>query len=82
MKKAENVRSCLQRDGTECEGYAGAQSAVQPGNEETAGRSQRLLEAILYRDNLNRAYTVSLLKPRLMCYNISGDENEEIRDNH
>ena len=28
------------------------------------------------------AYTVSLLKPRLMCYNISGDENEEIRDNH
>ena len=26
--------------------------------------------------------TVSLLKSRLMCYNISGDENEEIRDNH
>ena len=56
MKKAENVRSCPQRDSTECEGYAGAQSAVQPGNEETAGRSQNLLEAILYRDNLNRAY--------------------------
>ena len=56
MKNAENVRSCLQRDSTECEGYAGAQSAVQPGNEETAGRSQKLLEAILYRDNLNRAY--------------------------
>ena len=56
MKKAENVRSCLQRDSTECEGYAGAQSAVQPGKEETAGRSQKLLEAILYRDNLNRAY--------------------------
>lgn len=56
MKKAENVRSCLQRDSTECEGYAGAQSAVQPGNEETAGRSQKLLEAILYRDNMNRAY--------------------------
>lgn len=47
MKNAENVRSCLQRDSTECEGYAGAQSAVQPGNEETAGRSQKLLEAIL-----------------------------------
>ena len=31
MKNAENVRSCLQRDSTECEGYAGAQSAVQPG---------------------------------------------------
>lgn len=56
MKNAENVRSCLQRDSTECEGYAGAQSAVQPGNEETAGRSQKLLEAILYRDNMNRAY--------------------------
>lgn len=56
MKKAENVRSCLQRDSTECEGYAGAQSAVQPGSGETAGRSQNLLEAILYRDNLNRAY--------------------------
>ena len=56
MKKAENVRSCLQRDSTECEGYAGAQSAVQPENEETAGRNQKLLEAILYRDNLNRAY--------------------------
>lgn len=56
MKNAENVKSCLQRDSTECEGYAGAQSAVQPGNEETAGRSQKLLEAILYRDNLNRAY--------------------------
>ena len=27
-------------------------------------------------------HTVSLLKPRLMRYNISGDENEEIRDNH
>ena len=56
MKKAENVRSCPQRDSTECEGYAGTQSAVQPGKEETAGRSQNLLEAILYRDNLNRAY--------------------------
>ena len=41
MKNAENVRSCLQRDSTECEGYAGAQSVVQPGNEETAGRSQK-----------------------------------------
>ena len=56
MKNAENVRSCPQRDSTECEGYAGTQSAVQPGKEETAGRSQKLLEAILYRDNLNRAY--------------------------
>ena len=26
--------------------------------------------------------TISLLNSRLMCYNISGDEHEEIRDNH
>ena len=56
MKNAENVGSCPQRDSTECEGYAGAQSAVQPGNGEMAGRSQKLLEVILHRDNLNRAY--------------------------
>ena len=31
---------------------------------------------------LRAIHTVSLLKSRLMCYNISGDENEEIRDNH
>lgn len=34
------------------------------------------------RLGFTRVHTVSLLKPRLMCYNISGDENEEIRDNH
>ena len=34
------------------------------------------------RDYWRMDDTVSLLKPRLMCYNISGDENEEIRDNH
>ena len=28
------------------------------------------------------ADTISLLNTRLMCYNISGDEHEEIRDNH
>ena len=56
MRNVENMESCLQRDSTECKGYAGAQSAVQPGNEETAGRSQKLLEAILYKDNMNNAY--------------------------
>ena len=56
MKNAENVGSCPQRDSTECEGYAGAQSAVQPGSGETAGKSPKLLEAILYRDNMNNAY--------------------------
>ena len=56
MKNAENIGSCPQRDSTECKGYAGAQSAVQPGNGETAGISPKLLEAILYRDNMNNAY--------------------------
>ena len=27
-------------------------------------------------------YTIFLLKTRQMCYTVSGDENEEIRDNH
>ena len=58
MKKAECAKNsgCLQRDSTECKGYAGARSAVQPENGETAGGSQHLLEAILYRENLNKAY--------------------------
>ena len=47
---------CPQRDSTECEGYAGAQSVVQLENEERAGRAPELLEKILDRDNLNRAY--------------------------
>ena len=58
MKKVENARKvgCPQRDSTECKGYTGAQSAVQPGSGETAGRSPKLLEAILYKDNMNNAY--------------------------
>ena len=58
MKKAENAGNggCPQKDSTECKGYEGAQSAIHPGNEETAGRSRNLLEKILYRDNLNNAY--------------------------
>ena len=47
---------CPQRDSTECEGYAGAQSVVRLENEERAGRAPELLEKILDRDNLNRAY--------------------------
>ena len=58
MKRAENAGNsgCPQKDGTECKEYAGARSAGRPGNEETAGRSQDLLEKILNRDNLNNAY--------------------------
>ena len=58
MKKAENAvkGGCPQRDSTECKGYAGARSAVQPEAEETAGRQPDLLEKILDRENLNNAY--------------------------
>ena len=58
MTKAEYGRNggCPQRDSTECEGYVGAQSAIQPESEERAGRAPELLEKILDRDNLNRAY--------------------------
>ena len=58
MKKAENAGNgdCLQKDSTECKEYAGAQSAVRPGEGETEGRKPDLLERILDRENLNRAY--------------------------
>lgn len=58
MQKTENIENsgCLRRDSTECEGEAGAYSAVRPANGETEGRSSGLLEAILYRDNLNNGY--------------------------
>ena len=58
MTKAEYTENggCLQRDSTECKGYAGARSANQPESEERAGRAPELLEKILDRDNLNRAY--------------------------
>ena len=47
---------CLQRDSTECKEYAGARSVVPPEREEMAGREPDLLEKVLDRDNLNRAY--------------------------
>ena len=58
MEKAENDGNggCPQRDSTECEGHAGAQSAVRPENGERAVRTPNLLERILSRDNLNNAY--------------------------
>ena len=58
MEKAENAGNggCRQKDSTECEEYAGAQSAVHPETGETEGRKPELLERILDRDNLNRAY--------------------------
>ena len=58
MEKAENAGDggCLQRDSTECKEYAGAQSAVRPETGETEVREPKLLEKILFRDNMNRAY--------------------------
>ena len=58
MTKAEYAENggCPQRDSTECKGYVGARSAIQPESEERAGRAPELLEKILDRDNLNRAY--------------------------
>ena len=58
MERAENAGKggCPERDSTECEGYAGARSAVRPENGERAVRTPNLLERILSRDNLNNAY--------------------------
>ena len=57
MERAENTKgSYLQMNSTECKGYAGAQSAVRPEQGETESRESKLLEAIVNRDNLNRAY--------------------------
>ena len=56
MKNAEYQEnlSCPQRDSAEHEGYAGAQSVG--GQEVREQDGAELLERILSRDNLNRAY--------------------------
>ena len=56
MEKAEYLgnEGCPQRNCTECEEYAGAQSIDKRETERTDGAD--LLEQILSRDNLNRAY--------------------------
>ncbi|AHM57779.1 RNA-dependent DNA polymerase (plasmid) [Peptoclostridium acidaminophilum DSM 3953] len=53
--KAEYRKGCLQRDSVEREEYAGAQSASARESKERDGAID-LLERILERDNLNRAY--------------------------
>lgn len=53
--KAEYRKGCLQRDGVEREEYAGARSTSTRESEERGGASD-LLDSILERDNLNRAY--------------------------
>ena len=56
MKKAEylEIKGCPQRDSAEHEEYVGAQSVVTRENEEADGAD--LLERILSRENLNKAY--------------------------
>lgn len=53
--KAENRKGCQQRDGVERKEYAGARS-ISAREDEERGGAKDLLESILERDNLNRAY--------------------------
>lgn len=53
--KAEYQKGCLQRDSVEREEYAGARSVDTRESKERDG-ANNLLEKILERDNLNRAY--------------------------
>ncbi|MNJ40426.1 Group II intron-encoded protein LtrA [compost metagenome] len=53
--KAEYRKGCLQRDSVEREGYAGVRSIEARESKERDG-VKNLLERILDRDNLNRAY--------------------------
>ena len=53
--KAENRKGCLQRDGVERKEYAGAHSFSARESKERGG-AYDLLESILDRENLNRAY--------------------------
>lgn len=53
--KAENRKGCLQRDGVERKEYAGVPSASTQEGREMGGVGD-LMEQILNRDNLNKAY--------------------------
>ena len=55
MRKAEYRKGCRQRDSVEREGYAGARSIEAREGRERDGAID-LMERILNRDNLNRAY--------------------------
>lgn len=54
--KAEYRKGCRQRDSVEREGYAGARSIEAREGRERGG-AEDLMERILSRENLNRAYT-------------------------
>lgn len=53
---AENEGSCSQRDSTECKGYVRAHRSFRQIWKERDSAQPELLEKILYKDNLNRAF--------------------------
>ena len=55
MLKAEYRKDCLQRDSVERKEYVGVRSTNSRESEERGG-AENLMESILDRDNLNRAY--------------------------
>ena len=62
---AENTKSgCSQRDSTEHEEYVKASRSFNRIWKERDSAQPKLLEAILYKDNLNRAYKKSEGKQR------------------
>jgi len=94
MANAENAGNggCLQRDSTECKEYAGAQSADQPETGETGVREPKLLERILFRDNLtvvvHRHLTRTVTLPDaengltvLLCHN-QADHQADAQQKH
>lgn len=56
MRRAEYREGCRQRDSVEREGYAGVRSIEAREGRERDGATSDLLEQIVDRDNLNRAY--------------------------
>ena len=66
----ENTKSgCSQRDSAEHEGYAKASRSFNRIWKERDSAQPKLLEAILYKDNFNRAYTTvkrAMSKERLI----------------
>ena len=58
---AENIENngCSQRDNAEHEGYVKASRSFNRIWKERDSAQPRLLEAILYKDNFNRAYSAT-----------------------
>ena len=61
---AENIENngCSQRDSAEHEGYAKAPRSFNRIWKERDSAQPKLLEAILYKDNFNRAYKCPIIR--------------------